>query len=557
MNPDSQQGQAPLSPKQEIAESLRNGDHFVVTTKANPTPDQVASVIALGLIMQKLGKGVNAVVPSGVPQNLQFLPTDVLDDEVTAIRDFIIDVDTSRVEADRLKYASEDNKVRIYLTPYDGNYSKNDVSFSYGEYHIDNLLVVGANSKKDLDEALSGENADIVQNAKVLVISSESVNADLQNAVTWSEVGSSSVSEMVMSITEALQGGMLDADIATSIMAGIVSATNHFSNKQTTPKVMTMSAQLMAAGARQAEIMQHIPFQAEGAPQPTQQAPQQNNQQNQQGGNQQQNSGSNSQQNNDGSGEVNFEHKPSSRRNRRRRKKSGSGGNQNSQQGQNQHQDQGGDEQSNKSQQSQKPPRPPRQPEPPKPSAPPPPPISPPEPPKAPEPPKPVEQPKSVVDQKPPEPPKMPEPPKAPESPIAPPVPPASPQEPPKPPAPTPPPPPAPLSQPSPPAPNDNVPHMVTPPHPKQEKVIEPPHISPPPQQNQPPAPPAPPAAPQPPQTPPAPTPPPPPPAPGQPPQAPQLDVDAARRAVAEATQGMNQPQNPMTPPPPPPPPQQ
>src|SRR5262249_54933083 len=46
--------------------------------------------------------------------------------------------------------------------------------------------------------------------------------------------------------------------MATAFLTGIVAETNRFSNNKTSPKVMTMSAQLMAAGANQQLIVSKL-----------------------------------------------------------------------------------------------------------------------------------------------------------------------------------------------------------------------------------------------------------------------------------------------------------
>jgi hypothetical protein len=56
---------------------------------------------------------------------------------------------------------------------------------------------------------------------------------------------------MLVDAGEELQPGLLDNQIATAYLTGIVAQTERFRNDKTTPKIMTMSAQLMAAGADQ------------------------------------------------------------------------------------------------------------------------------------------------------------------------------------------------------------------------------------------------------------------------------------------------------------------
>jgi len=56
---------------------------------------------------------------------------------------------------------------------------------------------------------------------------------------------------MLVSVGDSLQPNMLDAQDATALLTGIVAQTDRFSNEKTSPRVMSMAAQLMAAGANQ------------------------------------------------------------------------------------------------------------------------------------------------------------------------------------------------------------------------------------------------------------------------------------------------------------------
>jgi hypothetical protein len=61
-----------------------------------------------------------------------------------------------------------------------------------------------------------------------------------------------------MGISESLKSGIVDNQIATAFLTGIVASTDRFKNEKTTPKAMTMSAQLMAAGANQQLIAEEL-----------------------------------------------------------------------------------------------------------------------------------------------------------------------------------------------------------------------------------------------------------------------------------------------------------
>lgn len=245
--------QAP-SPKQQLGELLRGGRNFIVTTVANPSVDQLAAVLGLTLLLRKTNKNAQGVVFGNLPRATDFLPTYTLVSQPAAQRDFIIKLDTSKTEADKLKYTTEGKQLQVYITPFNGNFTKDDVSFDYGDYHVDGVIALGITDLKKLGE-LFGKDKALVSKSQVATINNKADGVG--GVLSWHE-DTSSLSEMIMSMSEALGSGNLDEEIATTLLAGIVDATKQFSAPNTTPKVMTMAAQLMAAGAKQADVMKNL-----------------------------------------------------------------------------------------------------------------------------------------------------------------------------------------------------------------------------------------------------------------------------------------------------------
>jgi len=70
-------------------------------------------------------------------------------------------------------------------------------------------------------------------------------------SINWVDPLASSLSELVYDLGTALNKDLLDGQIATALLTGIVAETARFSNEKTTPQTMSASAALMAAGANQ------------------------------------------------------------------------------------------------------------------------------------------------------------------------------------------------------------------------------------------------------------------------------------------------------------------
>jgi hypothetical protein len=235
------------SAKQQLIEKLKNANNVLVTVSRNPSVDQLAALLGLGLILNKQGKHAAAVFSGQVPSTIEFLkPEDTFEKNTDSLRDFIIALDKSK--ADKLRYKVEDNIVRIFITPYKTSITQADLDFSQGDFNVDLVIALGVKRQADLDDAITAHGR-ILHDATVA-----SVNIDgggELGSINWRDQGASSLSELVTELSQALGDSVLDQQIATALLTGVVSETNRFSNDKTSSQTMTMSAVLMAAGANQ------------------------------------------------------------------------------------------------------------------------------------------------------------------------------------------------------------------------------------------------------------------------------------------------------------------
>ena len=131
-----------------------------------------------------------------------------------------------------------------------------DVRFSQGDFNVDAVVAIGVNTQNDIDPVVK-KNSRVLSEAPVISIS-VGANPSAIGVIKWHDQQASSLSELMVSTSEAFQGNLLDEDISNTLLTGIIAATNHFTNADTSPKVMTMAAQLMAAGADQQKIMKEL-----------------------------------------------------------------------------------------------------------------------------------------------------------------------------------------------------------------------------------------------------------------------------------------------------------
>ncbi len=235
------------SAKNQITDRLTKATNVLVTVSANPSLDQLASAIGMTLILNKLGKHATAVFSGEIPNTIEFLqPEKTIEKTTDSLRDFIIALDKSK--ADKLRYKVEDQMVKIFITPYRTSISDKDLEFSQGDFNVDVVIAIGVSEAKDLDQAITSHGR-ILHDATVISVNTHD-GASL-GSINWVEQQASSLCEMLLDIGLSLKEDVLDGQMATAFLTGIVSETNRFSNEKTTSTTMQMSAKLIAAGANQ------------------------------------------------------------------------------------------------------------------------------------------------------------------------------------------------------------------------------------------------------------------------------------------------------------------
>lgn len=238
------------SARQQIVESIKSNSNILVTVSTNPTVDELSAALGLTILLNNLDKRATAVVSGAIPPAITFLdPNKTFESTVDSLRDFIIALDKEK--ADHLRYKVDGDVVKIFITPYRTTLSEKDLDFSQGDYNVELVLALGVKDQDHLDAALAAHGR-ILHDATVATISAGADPSSL-GSIDWRDAAASSLCEMLVSLTEALKEDkpVLDEQIATAFLTGIVSATDRFSNERTSSRVMTMAAQLMAAGANQ------------------------------------------------------------------------------------------------------------------------------------------------------------------------------------------------------------------------------------------------------------------------------------------------------------------
>lgn len=243
--------------QKQIVESIEAANNVLVALSKSPSVDELAAAISLTLLLDALDKRSTAIFSGKIPAAIEFLdPEHAFEEKPDSLRDFIIAL--SKDKADHLRYKVEGDVVRVFITPYKTTLSQADLEFSQGDYNVDLVIALGVKDQANLDTAMDAHGK-ILHDAKVITISTGEEASNLGIA-DWHDKSVSSLSEMIGQLAEMLDGGqnLMNEELATAILTGIVAATNRFSNERTTTSAMNMAGKLMASGANQQLIANEL-----------------------------------------------------------------------------------------------------------------------------------------------------------------------------------------------------------------------------------------------------------------------------------------------------------
>lgn len=242
----------------EIIAEIERSNHILLTAHHKLDPDSTGSILALYLICKKLGKQPVALCYEPIPKNLEFLPhINAIEHDKKLMQDFIITLFNPESEVNEIKYSTTaEGYINIIITPKRGTYSEQDVTFKGMSNKFDLIIVVDSGDKKNLGR-LYEENKEIFENTTVINIDHHASN-DYFGNINLVDTTVSSASELVYYIIEHMDAGLIDEDVATYLLLGIIADTGSFQHSNTTPDAMKVAGELVRRGARQQDIIKNL-----------------------------------------------------------------------------------------------------------------------------------------------------------------------------------------------------------------------------------------------------------------------------------------------------------
>ncbi|QQR83553.1 DHH family phosphoesterase [Candidatus Peregrinibacteria bacterium] len=248
---------------QDAHQLVEHSHRILLLTHTKADCDGLGAALAAYSVLKQMGKDPVVVTADPISENMRFLPSiDLLQNSLGG-DEFVIQLDISRTLIDKIKYNTSDDArlMNIVITPKNGVFSDKDVQFRSGEMVPFDLIMIFDTGNLEHLGSLYEKNVDLFYNTPLINIDHHASNTHF-GQVNLLDPTAASATEVLYGFLKDLetrhQKTYLNADIATLLLAGIITDTGSFQHANTSPRSMETAAELLDLGARQQEIIKNI-----------------------------------------------------------------------------------------------------------------------------------------------------------------------------------------------------------------------------------------------------------------------------------------------------------
>jgi len=211
--------------------------------------DVFCAGIALFYTLEKLGKKTSLFFEK-VPKRFHFISSN----------ESVISIKTKDV--DELSYEKDQDGLKIFLTSAKGQISPKEVSFiprdsfQNCQEEPELIIVLGAKNLEEVGRNFS-KNPEVFYKTPILNIDNRTFNENF-GEVNLVEIKSCSLCEVVFDLIKELDESLIDKNISTALLTGIVWASENFRTARTRPETFKKASSLIKGGADHQKIIQHL-----------------------------------------------------------------------------------------------------------------------------------------------------------------------------------------------------------------------------------------------------------------------------------------------------------
>lgn len=245
------------TPQKSVFDSINKANRILIALPSNSGGDAIGAGLALHSFVKKLDKEPEIVTASRALEQFSFLShISEVKHELESAQSFVISVNTAAAPLDELSYEAKNDRVDIFLKPKSGKFAAADVSFKNARFPYDLIITLHAPSLDNLGEIYE-KNTDLFFETPIINIDHHP-NNEYYGEINHVDLTATSTAEIVANLIEEFESGLMDEQIATSLLTGIIVETNSFQHVKTTPRAFMKASQLITQGGKHHDIIREL-----------------------------------------------------------------------------------------------------------------------------------------------------------------------------------------------------------------------------------------------------------------------------------------------------------
>lgn len=249
-----------LEPIQQILANLRQKKHVLITTRANPSGDSIASALAFYLLAKKQGKLASIAIDNaalGLTHKCAFLPGyGAIAPTVTTSGKVLVEFELGGIGVRGLTYNVKDDKLIITITPTEKNLRLPLPAIKEHTYPYDLIVVLDTPDLESLGR-IYDEHTAFFYEAPIINIDHQADNEHF-GELNLVELTAVATTEVIFNLLEVWDKELIDPDIATCLLAGIISESNSFQSPNITPRTLSIASELIARRGRRDQVVAEL-----------------------------------------------------------------------------------------------------------------------------------------------------------------------------------------------------------------------------------------------------------------------------------------------------------
>lgn len=248
-----------LGLEQQIFKQIEKSKNILLVFPANRDGDSLAAALAFFLFLKRFGANVEVAGLKDKEDKtpLNFLPAhEQIQDNLNNLRRFIVSLDISQAKVSQIKYTVDNNYLNFIISPTEGWFRPENVSARAGEFKYDLIITLGASDLESLG-GLYDHDVEFFYKTTIINIDRQSANEEF-GQINFVDLNAVAVCEILYYLLKNYRPELLNEDIATCLLAGIISETHNFKTSNLTPRTLLTTSELISLGARREEIVDHL-----------------------------------------------------------------------------------------------------------------------------------------------------------------------------------------------------------------------------------------------------------------------------------------------------------